>query len=234
MSAWTAMDRGTRVVILLLGGALVAGLGYLGWQVYRPAAVTETAAAAPEPQPSAPTATQPEAEPKVEAATALPEASEAPAAEPAAEPPAAPAMPVIDTWRVAVDGEAVVSGTAEPGATVEVLVDGKVVATGAAGGTGDFALLFTLAPNPRPSLMWLSMTLAGQPAIPSAQMVALGPIAGPEPEPAPAATVAADPAAPPEALASAETDPPAALLLSEDGAVVLEDSQPPPRSRCRA
>ena len=43
-----------------------------------------------------------------------------------------PALPVIDTWRVAAGGEAVVSGNAEPGSTIEVMVDGTAVASAAA------------------------------------------------------------------------------------------------------
>ena len=67
---------------------------------------------------------------------------------------------MIDTWRVAADGEAVVSGSAAPGATVEVVVDDVAVASGAVTASGEFAILFTLAPNPKPSLMWLSMTMS--------------------------------------------------------------------------
>ena len=69
--------------------------------------------------------------------------------------------------------------------------------------------------------MWLSMTLPAHDPVPSAEMVAIGPVEGPKPapaeEPAPTETVAAAeaPAAPP------------ALLLSEEGAVVLQDPATP-------
>ncbi|NHB78165.1 Ig-like domain-containing protein, partial [Rhodobacter calidifons] len=143
-----------------------------------------------------------------------------------AAPPAARAaapQPVIDTWRVAADGGAVVSGSAAPGSTVEVIVSGAAVASGTATASGDFALLFTLPPNPEPSLMWLSMTLPGQAPVASAQMVALGPIAGPQPPP-----VAAQEGPAETQVATAE--PPAAppaLLLSDQGAVVLQDPAAP-------
>lgn len=226
MSTFGASDRGTRVAILLLGGAALAGIGYLGWQMTRPAPQAETAAEAPAeaqaptaaaPAPSTVAATDTTADDPV-AAAAAPETAAETAAPAPADPVPTPA-PRIDTWRVAADGEAVVSGSAAPGATVDVVVDEVTVASGKATASGEFAILFSLPANPRPSLMWLSMTLPGQPAVASAELVALGPIAGPEPDQAPTATApdgtevaaAEDPAAPP------------ALLLSQEGAVVLQD-----------
>ena len=210
MSRFGALRPGIQVAILLLGGAVVAGGAYLGWRMTRP-----------EPVPVATTevAADPVAKPVADPAPDPKPAAEA-APEPVAEPPQ-PAQPMIDTWRVAADGAAVVSGSAEPGATVEVLVDGSPVASGTATASGEFAILFTLAPNPKPSLMWLSMTLPDQDPVPSEEMVALGPVEGPKPvatqEPAPEDTIAAaeKPAAPP------------ALLLSGQGAVVLQDPAMP-------
>lgn len=211
MSAFGALGPGTRVTILLLGGAAVAGAGYLGWQMTRP-----------DPAPAEPAAEVAAADP----ASAVPEPAK-PAAAPAAEPkpapaPAQPALPVIDTWRVTAEGEAVVSGSAEPGATIEVMVDDTSVASGTATASGEFAILFTLAPNPKPSLMWLSMTLPDHDPVPSAEMVALGPIEGPK-----LANAEPEPATPDEtaALTEAPAAPPA-LLLSEEGAVVLQDPVP--------
>lgn len=211
MSAFGALDRGTRIAILLLGAASAAGIGYLGWQMTRPAPMVE-ASAKPEPQPEA-AAPDP--------APASPAAETAAAPDPAAEPE--PALPLIDTWRVSADGEAVVSGSAEPGATVEVVVDDVTVASGAATASGEFAILFTLAPNPKPSLMWLSMQRDGLPPVASEEMVALGPIEGPKlaatmPEAAPEGTGIA---------AAGDTAPPPALLLSEEGAVLLQEPQAP-------
>jgi LysM repeat protein len=111
---------------------------------------------------------------------------------------------------------------------VEVLVDGTPVASGAAGPSGEFALLFTLPPRDEPSLMWLSMTKDGT-SVPSAEMVALAPIAGPQL--AAAEPAEADTAEPVTEVASAEAapvtpSPPAALLLTDEGPVVLQDSAP--------
>lgn len=226
MSAFGALDRGTRIVILLLGAAVAAGIGYLGWQMTRPAPVVE-AAAEPETQP----AVAPEPAPPEPAATA-----EAPAAEPAtettaAEPEAAPEpiLPLIDTWRVAADGEAVVSGSAAPGSIVEIVVDNVPVASGAATASGEFAILFTLAPNPKPSLMWLSMKAEGLAPVASEEMVALGPIDGPPPAVAETAPETASEAAAEDTEVAAAEAPaaPPALLLTDEGAVVLQEPAAP-------
>ncbi len=218
MQAFGALGRGTRVAILLLGGAVVAGVGYVGWQMSRASpALVEVVANAPaaslETAPSAKADAKPE--PVAEAAPdAVPEAKPETVAEPTPL-----VMPVIDTWRVNAEGEAVVSGSAEPGVTVEVMVDGSAVAKGETTGSGEFAILFTLPPNPKPSLMWLSMNLTGKPAVASEEMVALGPIAGPQ-----VAKTESDPAAAEAEVAAAEIpDTPPALLLSDKGAVVLQD-----------
>lgn len=222
MAAFGALDRGTRIAVVVMAAVLLAGAGWFGWQAFRPApepAAIASGGAEPKPaaEPSTPAATE------TQVATATPEPAAAPA-----EPPAVVA-PLIETWRVTADGEAVVSGTAAPGATVEVVVDEAVVASGQAAGTGEFAILFTLPPNPKPSLMWLSATLDDQPPVLSAEMVALGPIDGPKPETVAAAEDAPATEAPEgEALATAEepTAPPA-LLLSQDGAVLLQEPSPP-------
>jgi nucleoid-associated protein YgaU len=225
MAAFGALDRKTRVAVVAMTAAVVAGAGWFGWQLIRPQSEPVVASGD---QSEAPQETAAQTEP----AAAEPAATDTAAATEAAlsEPPP-PAAPVIDTWRVAADGEAVVSGSAAPGSTVSVVVDDAVVASGEASGSGDFALLFTLAPNPKPSLMWLSMALADQPPILSAEMVALGPIKGPTPEPTATEGGAASDT---ESLALAdEAASPPALLLSEEGAVVLQEPAPseaPPMS----
>lgn len=223
MAAFGALDRGTRIAVVVLAGAVLAGAGWFGWQVLRPPAepvavsepqstepMTESAASGTE------TVAEPDAAPET-VAVADPAPVETP------EPPA-PVAPLIDTWRVASDGEAVVSGTAAPGSMVAVVVDDTVVASGEATGTGEFAILFTLPPNDNPSLMWLSTTLGDQPPVLSAEMVALGPIEGPKTEVAAEAT----PGASEETVAMAEEPAaPSALLLTEEGAVVLQEPAQP-------
>lgn len=223
MSAFGALDRGTKIAILLLGGVAAAGVGYLGWQMTRPAPPVEAAAEVPadsaEPETTQASAAAPEAEATPEAAPETASAADPAAGE--AEATASAPLPVIDTWRVAADGEAVVSGSAAPGAKVDVVVDEVTVASGEATGSGEFAILFSLPANPKPSLMWLSMTVPGQAAVPSAEMVALGPIEGPKPEVA-EETASADT----QVAAVEEPAAPPALLLSEEGAVVLQDPAP--------
>jgi nucleoid-associated protein YgaU len=215
MSAWGSIGPGRRVLVLALGGGVLAGAGALIWQATRPVEsppAVEIAAVEPAPA-AAPEATAPATE----------------AAAPPPEPDPAPVLPKIDTWRVAPDGEALVAGMALPGATVAVIVDDRPAAEGVALASGEFVLQFTLPPNPDPSLLWLSMTGSDGVAVVSPEMVALAPIAGPEPEVAPpaeqvAAVAEETPEAAPEPVAEVA---PSALLVTEEGAVVLQDPVPP-------
>lgn len=206
MSAWSALNLGTRVLILGVGGVAVAGVGYLGWQVTRPESpllVEEAAAPATEP--------------------AAIDAAAAPEPEMAEPEVAAVIAPTFDAWRVAPDGAAVVSGRAAPGAKVRIMVGDTAVAEDVAQPSGDFAVLFTLAPSDSPSLMWLEMAVEGADPVASEQRVALGPVKGPELAAADDAPVAETEA--PD-LAAAAPEAPAALLLSDEGAVVLQDEVP--------
>lgn len=145
-------------------------------------------------------------------------------AEMAAPESATPELPRIDTWRVAQDGEAVVAGLGVPSAEIEVLVDGNPVAKGTAGENGEFVILFTLPALERPSLMWLTMSLPDAPVVVSNDRIALGPIKGPEPDAVAAAT--------PEAEVPVEEEPageaPMALLLKDEGVVVLQGGEAEP------
>jgi nucleoid-associated protein YgaU len=214
MSAWGALGPGTRIVALVAGGAVAAAAGYLVLQGANPAEVAApTEPALPAPDVSEETATAPQ---------------------PAANPAEAPArdLPGIDTWRVAPDGEALVAGLAAPMAKVAVLVDGAMVSQGEALASGEFVLQFTLPPNPAPSLLTLSMTEPGKALVISDEMVALGPIAGPaDSQPAAVAQIATseDAKAEPAATDAAAADVPAspeALLLTDEGAVVLQQDIP--------
>ena len=221
MSAWNALGPGTRALVLGAGGALAVGAGYLGWQSSQPEKppVAVEVAQDPLPEVSQPVVSEAASQPAPEAMADT--AAAAPEANPAAEADPVPDLPKIDTWRVAPDGEAVVAGLAAPAARVEVLVDGVAVATGDAGATGEFAILFTLAPNDRPSLMQLSMILPDGAQVVSDDLVALAPITGDQQ----AVQVSEAPASPDAAATVpqvAEAAPPAALLLTDEGAVVLQ------------
>lgn len=222
MAAWGALGPGTRVLVLVAGGSVVAGAGYLLWQSAYPAEV----AASAEPEPQASDAQDDTAGAAVKTAE--------PATIAEAKPPVLPErdLPAIDTWRVAPDGEALVAGVAAPMAEVTVLVDGVKVAKGDALASGEFALQFTLAPNPAPSLMTLSMTEPGKTEVVSDALVALGPIAGPPTvqtvsEAEVAAGAGAETAADTEVAAASEAAlAPDALLVTAEGAVVLQEDVP--------
>ena len=202
MSLWNELNRGAQIALVGAVGALVIGAGYVGWQIS---------------QPEAPAAVEETAEPAVVTV-----------AEPAPAPEPQPALPMIDTWRVAQDGEALIAGLAVGGAKVEVLVDGKVVASGDASSSGEFAILFTLPANDQPSLMWLSMTPPdGGAVVTSEDRLALGPIKGPEPVAVAAVEPAPEPEPEPEPEAEPETAP-VALLLSDEGAVVVQGGEADP------
>lgn len=193
MSLWDELNTPTQTVILGSAVALVIGAGYLGWQAMQP-------------DPTPPAALVEPVAPATEAPAAAPEVV---------------ALPKIDTWRVAQDGESVVAGLALPGAKVEVLIDGDVVADGVAGANGEFVMLFTLPARDAPSLMWLTMTAPGEPLVVSDDRIALGPIKGPAPAEVATAEVAETPV--PE-----EESAPVALLVKEEGVVVLQNADPAP------
>lgn len=196
-----------------IGAAALAGLV---WYLQGEDAAPEPVAAIsrlPEP---APATSAPEA-----AATtpAAPVAQPEPAAvaTPAPVPPAAttPEPPRFDTVRVTPEGAALVAGRADPGATVAVLVDGASLAEAVADPQGAFVVLFDLTPSDQPRL--LSLLQKGTPEVASVETVALSPIAPPV-TPVAQAAPAPEPAPEPEA--------PVALLLTEQGAQVLQGDAP--------
>lgn len=142
-----------------------------------------------------------------EAPPAAPEGAPAVATAAAPEAVAEPA-PSFDTVRVEPDGAALVAGRAAPGAMVSVLVEGSEVAAVPADGSGSFAAMFTLVPSDQPRMLTLSARLAEGEAIASADSVALAPVAAPQ------------------AVAENTAEAPAALLLSEEGAQVLQAAEP--------
>lgn len=217
MAGWGNLGAGARAGIMGAGAGIVAGIGWLVFDATRPEPALEQGVSAPVVSPSA---TEVAATP-----SAVPTSAET-AAAPTEAPPAAPQ---IGTWLVGADGSATIAGTAAAKALVKVLIDGVAVAETTATRGGEFAVVTTLAPNPAPSLMSLVMVLADGTEIASTQTVALGPIAGPPVIPvAPAAPETAEaPAAPEVAEAAPVPEAPAALMLTEEGATVLQDPATP-------
>ncbi len=165
-----------------------------------------------------------------QAALPLPQAAvpDLPASQPKAAPAAvapanlAPAPPRFDLVRVEPDGSATVAGRAEPGAVVSLRVDGVEVAQATANGQGSFAALLSLPASAVPRLMSLATLLPAGAEVLGPDTVALAPTVAavavpPDPE---GQTDAATDAAPDPTVA--DTAPPAALLLTEQGVKVLQ------------
>ena len=218
MQTWQAMSAGGRTILVVLVALGIGGAGYTSWQLARAPEISQSSTAAVEPI-QTPVAVE-EPAPIV---VATPAAKPAPAAAPAEPEPIAILPPRFDNWRVEMDGAAVVAGRAAPGSKILILVDGRAVSEVEAADSGEFVALFTLPPTDAPTLMSLSMTLADGQVVPSQQTVALEAIRGPDvvadAQEAPLATAA-------EVIAPPVDAPPAAILVTEDGAVVLQDPMP--------
>ncbi|MFT7392083.1 MAG: hypothetical protein ACI9ZH_002319, partial [Paracoccaceae bacterium] len=180
-----------------------------------------------------------DADPAPGAATPAPPAAPAPAAKnltttPAKNPSVAPSFDVV---RVEADGAAVLAGRARPGASVDVLLDDKVVETVVATGRGEFVAFADLPPSRVTRRLSLRATDSGgvteavdtvlilgdagaaaeklEPAVTAAMAPAVTPAAAPVAAPAAAPPVAEAPAGPaaipsaPSRLAALATDAPA-------------------------
>ncbi|MGB8813433.1 MAG: hypothetical protein WCC57_09620, partial [Paracoccaceae bacterium] len=225
MAGWKAMGAGAQVSVVAVGAVVAAGLGWLVLAPAPDAPVAEPSAVVAAPTPA----------PVVESAEI-----------------AAPVAPGFDTVRVEPDGSALVAGRAAAGAAVSILVDGAEVATATADNGGKFAALFSLPASEAPRMLTLRATVADGAQVASTQSVALAatvaPVAQvaviaaavPETTAVPEATGVAEATAVPEVTAVPEAggvaaevtaaavpepvEPaaPAALLLSEAGAQVLQ------------
>ena len=210
------MGGGTRTATVALGVAAVALLGYVLWPRNTPSPAPLAVVA-----PVAGGAVAPEAVPE-----AVPVVEVVPAPAPPEAVPAvatvAPVAPAFDNWRVGADGSSVVAGRAPAGSLVTVLVDGMPVAEARANARDEFVAMFTLPPNPNPSLMTLSALLADGSTLASSQTVALGAVVGPVT--VALAEPAVDPA--PEAPVEPIVEPPAAVLVTDEGVRVLQGATP--------
>lgn len=190
VATWSEMGGSAKAAVVLLG---IAAVGLVGVLVLR-----KDQGAGPEATPvaaAANLAAEPVATAAPAAAAPEPAQAAAPAAEEAPKPPeaseTAPVLPEVATWRVAPDGSAVVAGTAPAGSKVLISVDGVEVTQADVGAGGEFAALFTLAPNAAASLMTLDALLEDGQKLAFAQSIALAPIAGPEAADTPPETSAA-------------------------------------------
>lgn len=230
MADETGMGAGARGALGAGAAVIVVLLGYLGWSLSQPAPMAEAPAPEAETSEAATGESTPDEAGAAETGAADAVASEAeepakaeePAAEdtaqvatPAAELP--PVPPSFDVVRVEPDGSATVAGSAAAEAKVSLRVDGAEVAQAQADGQGKFAALFTLAASDVPRLLSLVALLADGTEIAAVETVALAPTK-------------------PVAVASAETtaetpvapEAPAAVLLTEEGAQVLQPASDVP------
>ena len=207
-----AAQSGAGASGLLIGGGLVAGIAAVAAVIWALQPDPEAA-----PAPAVPLLATPQAAPQLTA----PEAS---TPKPPAE--AIAAMPTFDTVRVTPEGEALVAGRAAAGATVVLKLDGAEAMRAVADSQGSFVAMFTLPPSDQPRL--LSLAELGPPERMAEQTVALAPVAGPK-----SAEVAAQPEtsqpeiAPPEA---AQPEAPQALLITDQGAQVLQAPETVPEA----
>lgn len=187
---------GSAVAGLAVAAAVVA-VGGLVWYVQRPEVPVAPVALL---SPQAPTQTQTPTAP-----------SQAPASV------EAQVAPAFDTVRVTPEGQALVAGRAGPGTEVQLRVDGAAVARVTADGQGAFVALFDLPPSEAPRL--LTLVQLGEPEVAGRDSVALAPTTAPVVAQAPE-----DPA--PQAAPEAPPAAPAPLLVSDQGASVLQAALP--------
>ncbi|MEZ5913042.1 MAG: LysM peptidoglycan-binding domain-containing protein [Paracoccaceae bacterium] len=105
--------------------------------------------------------------------------------------------PGFDLVRVAPDGQALVAGTAAPGARIEVMVDSTVAAETRSDSGGRFVAMFDLAPSEQPRVMSLRSNQGDQAPSLSEESVIVAPLPGPaatEPQPEAVAEGTAEPA----------------------------------------
>lgn len=212
----TAIKAGAAAIVVILLGFLWQSGALKGpeepeAEPTKLAAVepSQGSAAAPtvtEPAAKAAEAVAPAADPVQPAADESTVSAEKPAEEKLAEAPTAaavaPVVPSFDVSRIAPDGQSLVAGRAEPGSTVQILLDGKVVSETVVGPDGAFTALFSLGANAAASLLSLQTVMPDGTIVVSDQTVAVAPIAGPDGAP--------------------NAEPPAAILVTEQGVTVLE------------
>lgn len=131
--------------ILVGGAALIAALAYFGWS-YRGGEPTISLPDADTPDQANTEASIPaglgDAENEASETTT---SSQAPRDDATGDTASTP--PTFDVVRIDPKGQAVVAGQADPGAVVEILLDGEVISTETADETGSFVSLFSVPSN---------------------------------------------------------------------------------------
>lgn len=186
----------------------------------------DAAAVAPEAGAEVPVAEPVAEEPVVEEPVAEPVAEESVVEESVAEvKPAVIEPPVFDLVRVEKDGSALVAGSALPAAAISLRINGDEIVNVPADGAGKFVAMFNLAPSDAPRMLGMVMVLADGTEVRSSQTVAIAPTLAPVVA-ADAAAAGTDAESDAGAVADAAVAPvaPAALLVTEEGAKVLQSA----------
>jgi nucleoid-associated protein YgaU len=179
------------------------------------------------------------AEPGAEAVTvAEPEAVIEPDADvaPDAAQEVVIAPPSFDLVRVEKDGSALVAGAAMPDVTLSLRVTGEEIVAVPADGQGKFVAMFNLAPSVAPRVLSLVMVMPDGTEVAADGSVVIAPTIAPvavaeadEPREAAMAEVGTSEAAPePTPAPEAAPAAPAALLVTDEGAKVLQSAQDMP------
>ncbi|MBT0957189.1 LysM peptidoglycan-binding domain-containing protein [Alphaproteobacteria bacterium KMM 3653] len=203
----------------LIAGLLVFGLGFGGAVFFAQQGKT------PEGQGAlAPIATDPTTAPTTDLTTAPEIAETTPEAPP--EPEASPTAPSFDVVRVDPQGGALIAGRAEPGQSVQLMLDGVEVSNVQTQEGGGFVAMLDLPGSEAPQVLTLTSSDEEGPVASSEASVILAPILAPEAEEAEEdesapitdnSTETAEPTEPTPA------DPPRAVLLaSAEGVKVLQ------------
>ena len=105
-------------------------------------------------------------------------------AEPAEPEDAAPepVVPDFSNFRLQ-NGLALMAGTAEPGATLDILLDGEILAQAEVSSAGQYTAIFDIPPSAMPRILSFTAQLGEADPVPGARTVIIQPFGMPEPEP---------------------------------------------------
>ncbi len=200
------------------GAAVLAVGGYVGWSALRddPAPEAPATPLVAVPQPSE---------------TAVPEVAETPPGDSAAPAAPAPVAPSFDLVRVEADGSAVIAGLAEPGARVQVLLDGVGLTSATADENGNFVALVQIGLSDTPRVVSLLAEDASGAQLASRESAIIQPVVQLAELPAPVETPGGQGASPAQEPKDPPADPPADTPVppvQETAAQSPEETATPP------
>ena len=134
----------------------------------------------------------------------------------------APMVPDFSNFRLQ-NGLALMAGTAEPGAMLDILLDGESIAQAEVSGDGQYTAIFDIPPSAVPRVLSFATQLGDGDPVPGARTIIVQPFG--MPDPAPAAEVEAPDAATP-GTAAVET-PEEAIALSDRAPDTIGDVEIP-------